>query len=76
MALLAGMRTFESKWFGGQHTISHRDRYAIASHIAGDGIDVLIAHDCKRTDLIMLPRIRSVHSIRTVTDELPIDPPF
>lgn len=76
MALLAGMRTFESKWFAGQHTISYRDRYAIASHIAGDEIDVLIAHDCQRSELIALPRMRSVQSVRVVTAELPIDPPF
>ena len=75
MALLSGHITYESVWFAGQHTISHRDKYAISSHIAGDGIDVLIAHDCARSRLYDFPRMRTVHSVRTV-EELPIDPPF
>jgi hypothetical protein len=76
MALLAGNRTYESQWFAGQHTISWRDKYAIAAHIAGDQIDVLIRHDCQRSPLYDFPRMRSVQSVRTVTEELPIDPPF
>jgi hypothetical protein len=75
MALMAGLTTYESNWSGGQHTISRRDRYAIAAHIAGNTIDVLIEHDCKRSRVIDLPRIRSVQAVRII-EPLPIDPPF
>jgi hypothetical protein len=77
LALLAGFITYESQWFGGQHTISWRDRYAIASHQAGDGIDALIGHHCDRPELAGdFPRMRSVHSYRSVTAPLPDEPPF
>lgn len=76
MALLSGLITYESVWLWGTHTINWRDRYAIASHSAGDGIDVLIAHDCKRSRLQDFPRMRSVQSVRTVTAPLPDEPPF